>query len=356
MEMRNRPYYGGAEVKQVIIGAELAKLGYNVTFVTYKEKTEEEEMHDGIRIIPTVLSSNTVTRITKIKKIWKCLIKANSDIYVHSSGSPGILPVFCLLKRKKFVLLISNDRNILFPNLNKSIPLLKYTALVIALSLDIYFADYIVVQSDYQKEIIEKKFRKKCVVIKNPIALYQIPIEKAPDKRTNIIWVAGLRRTKQPDIFLKLAERLPQYKFILIGARDAGETDVYEHILSGIQRIPNINYIGFIPHDEMAEVYGNARILVNTSSVEGFPNTFLEAWQHQVPVVSLNVDPDEIICTKNLGYHSRTFEKMVLDIENIMKDDVLFLEFGKNGKSYIESNHSVDEIINKYVELIKNIS
>ena len=41
-----------------------------------------------------------------------------------------------------------------------------------------------------------------------------------------------------------------------------------------------------------------SKILINTSSFEGFPNTFVQAWANGVPVISLKVDPDNIIKKK----------------------------------------------------------
>lgn len=36
----------------------------------------------------------------------------------------------------------------------------------------------------------------------------------------------------------------------------------------------------------LAELYRGAALLCCTSSLEGFPNTFLEAWSHGLPVVT----------------------------------------------------------------------
>jgi len=41
--------------------------------------------------------------------------------------------------------------------------------------------------------------------------------------------------------------------------------------------------------------------VINTSNFEGFPNIFLEAWATGVPVISLNVDPGNVIKKRRLG-------------------------------------------------------
>ena len=51
----------------------------------------------------------------------------------------------------------------------------------------------------------------------------------------------------------------------------------------------------------MPHLFRGCLALVSTSSQEGFPNTFLQAGKYRVPVVSLIVDPDEMLWSRRKG-------------------------------------------------------
>jgi glycosyltransferase involved in cell wall biosynthesis len=86
----------------------------------------------------------------------------------------------------------------------------------------------------------------------------------------------------------------------------------------------------------MGKYYVESTLLVNTSPSEGFPNTFLEAWGNGKPIVSLNFDPDELICKNKLGFHSQTFEQLMKDIKTLVTNSQLRAEIGMNARRYIE--------------------
>ena len=79
-------------------------------------------------------------------------------------------------------------------------------------------------------------------------------------------------------------------------------------------------------------------MLINTSVGEGFSNTFIEAWNQCIPVISLNSDPDKCINHYKLGYHSATFENMFKNANKLINNKILREEFGRNGKLYIKKN------------------
>ena len=44
----------------------------------------------------------------------------------------------------------------------------------------------------------------------------------------------------------------------------------YDGIKEEAERIPNLEFVGFVPYPDVNEYFNNASLLVNTSSVEGF--------------------------------------------------------------------------------------
>lgn len=101
----------------------------------------------------------------------------------------------------------------------------------------------------------------------------------------------------------------------MVGGR--GEPpQLYDEIGAAVPKLPNLKFFGFIPYHKVNEFFRRASVFVNTSSVEGFPNTFIQAWDHYIPVVSLNVDPDNIIQNEKVGFLSGTLKKLVSIINN----------------------------------------
>ena len=95
-------------------------------------------------------------------------------------------------------------------------------------------------------------------------------------------------------------------------------------------------------------------ILEDQKREYAFPNTFLEAWSNFNPIVSLNVDPDEIICSNKLGFHSKTIEQMIKDIKTLINNKKLHHLYSENGREYVEKTHSLDKIIHQYEQIIKS--
>jgi len=346
---------GGAEFNQVLLGLELAKGGYDISFITYGDPAIYES-YGNIRSQNAFENKKQTNFIKKIIYLLNALKKNNSDIYIHSSGSPGILPLFCVLHKKYFINWISSDRNVVLKNISKKTSFFTK----VALFLDIKFADLILVQNSFQKEIIQKKFKKTSILIKNPVRL--------PDKDGKnglegtlereepfALWIGTVRRIKQPELFLDLAKKIPYYKFVMIGGRDPKDPEFYNAIMHESRGISNLVFLGFVPPEKIKNKYENASIFVNTSETEGFPNTFIEAWSYSLPVISLNIDPDELICNYRMGFHSRDFFQMVADAEALFHDEKLRQSLGDNGRKYVERYHDVSVVTDQFVKIIDKI-
>jgi glycosyltransferase involved in cell wall biosynthesis len=345
----NLQYAGGAELKQVLIARELVKRKYTISFIVHNEKNDEQTKNpDDIILVKSYSRSQNITFFKKVRMLWKSLQEANSDIYIQATYPPGIVALYCLIYRKKYIKWLSSDKSVNLQDVTQGITFLTKFSLY----LDIKLAHLIIGQNEYQKEIIERRFRKKCVLIKNPITVSENSIDFEKRKEHNILWVGTIRSLKQPELFLDLAKILPQFKFIMIGGPTNSELELYNKIQKKSTSIPNLSFFGFIPHSKIQKYYFQSSIFVNTSQVEGFPNTFLEAWNNFIPVVSLNIDPDEIICKNNLGRHSKTFQQMIVDIECLLNDDNLRYEIAKNARKYIKENHDLKKITNQFAEIL----
>lgn len=75
----------------------------------------------------------------------------------------------------------------------------------------------------------------------------------------------------------------------------------------------------------MEKRFRRARLFVNTSAHEGFPNTFLQAWSQGIPVISF-VDPDDLIRKNRLGLVVHDIDEMARGIRDVLQGKTHFSE------------------------------
>ncbi len=349
----NSGYVGGAEMQQVEIAKELKKRGHEISFMTYGKNNDNKNSLDRIQIF-SVYDRNHAKDYSILKKaffIYKKMKEVDADIYFCRAGSPGISSIFCKLNKKILIKSIATDAEVARESLIKKNWFIDYL-LKIANWLDLKLSDTIVSQSEFQKLKLKERFNLNSTVIKNSLDVsLQFNKKSSGDY---LLWVGTIRSIKQPELLLKVAQYFPDYKFVIIGGK--GENSEYfKKIKNTAEKIKNINFKGFVSPQEIYYYYQKAILLINTSKTEGFPNIFLEAWLHFIPVVSLNVDPDEIISRYKLGFHSKTFEQMLINIETLLKDKELLEMMGKNGRKYVEENHDIRKAADQYEILIQDM-
>ena len=101
--------------------------------------------------------------------------------------------------------------------------------------------------------------------------------------------------------------------------------------------------------------FQNVKIFVNTSTYEGFPNTFIEAWKNGIPVISLNVNPDDIITAYSLGFCSKTISQMNKDINLLYSDEKLYKKLSNSAYLYVKKNHNLEVIIEEFKRQLYSI-
>jgi glycosyltransferase involved in cell wall biosynthesis len=203
----------------------------------------------------------------------------------------------------------------------------------------------IIVQANEHKELLLKNFYKDSIVIPNGINTKNFT--RTREHGDFILWVAHWRQVKRPDIVAELALRLPNFTFIMCGG--FYDKELYQRIVTKFPK--NVIIQGHANDSELMNAYQDAILLINTSDYEGIPVTFDEAWACELPVVSLNVDPDGVIKRHSLGFISKTTDQMVLDIKYLCENKRKTAEIGLKCRDFVVKNHNIDIMS----ELIINI-
>ena len=215
--------------------------------------------------------------------------------------------------------------------------------------------DMIVAQTGYQRELLRKNFSVDSIVIPNGhvVSLEQVIPEALPPIVT---WISNIKKWKRPELFIELARRCEssEARFIMCGRPNTG---AYQE---GIERLvrdtPNLSYLGEISFEDVDSLIAESAMFVNTSEeLEGFPNTFIQAWMQRTPVVTLTYDPDDIIEEQRIGAHSRTFDCMVHDVLALIDDENTRKQMGKRAREYAVENHDISKNISRYLELFRSL-
>ena len=176
---------------------------------------------------------------------------------------------------------------------------------------------YVITQNYFQTEAVKKAYGKTPLQLNN---IWRIGNSESDSikKQYQVVWVANLRRLKRPEWFIEAAKRLPVYNFAMAG--DFSYMPDYKNkLLKMIDEISNIDYLGQITFDDSSELIANSSILVCTSEFEGFPNTFLQAWSNNRPVIS-TVNPNDVITKYQLGQCVSSVDELINAIEHFLNE------------------------------------
>nr|WP_254020564.1 glycosyltransferase family 4 protein [Mesorhizobium escarrei] len=212
-------------------------------------------------------------------------------------------------------------------------------------SLGMRSTDVIAVQHHQQSATLNPHLRERSAHVPNLVrSVCEHP--RAYDTTTiDAIWIGKIRSIKQLHLFLDLAEAMPSLRFAVVGGFDPTESSMLqEALVQRIRKLKNLTFYGPKPDDEVISLLSKAKALVNTSRAEGFPNTMLEAWSVGVPVVSLSVDPGEVIEQQGIGFVSRTVTQLVQDVDRIVRTKSLNQRCGELALSYVRRQHSLEAV------------
>jgi glycosyltransferase involved in cell wall biosynthesis len=342
-------HYGGAEVQAAALAAGFERAGADVVLAVTNLRAGQtlpfpaenaffsEQGVPGLRFFSPRLSG-----------VLSALERARADVYYqHCAGMiTGITGFFCRWNGRIFVYGAGSNTDFSF--WGSRVHGLRDKLLFRA---GLKLAHGIVAQNQLQRELC---FR---AVGKTPAVLPMIvPFDEneAAASGSKVVWIGALRGVKRPGLFVELAARLPGTQFVMIGGAVATEPGVEREIARKASGVGNLEMRGRLPHHEALEFLSDAALLVNTSSVEGFPNAYLEAWSRGVPVVSF-CDIDGMIVAEGAGTICSDFEDMVRTVGNLMNDPAERSTLGRGGRDLVRARYASSVVAEDYLAFFERL-
>ena len=267
-------------------------------------------------------------------RAYKYISMIRPDIVIYRGANRALLPLalFSKLFRVRLVFFSASDVNfepgkeLVGNELNRK-----------SYQHSIRLISYFVTQNKYQHDTLLKNYSKKSLILYNIWGRYLV-LGGNTKKSCDVVWVANFRRLKRAEWGIHAAEKLPNYSFVMAGGI-CGDEDYYENMRLRAVQLSNMQFLGGISFDDSTKLISSAKVLICTSTFEGFPNTFLQAWSQCIPVIS-TVDPSGVIASNNLGVVVASEDELIQALQNVLSDEIYYKELSKAVSEFFESNCS----------------
>jgi len=347
--------FGGSEVRAWLFGQSLARLDdYDVSFVVYDHGQGQVEVFDGLKVFPhSYYKGSEVGRaglnglVSRGRErvehsFLKKSLRARKERVYRQAGagvycSVGLTRIsaevaqFCAEAGRRFVFFFGHDVELSpdWPETRQYLgTILKEAGLVIT-------------QTDEQAGWLQDRFGRASLTIKNPIDLNGAtePSDRPPAERF-ALWVGKSNGFKRPEKLMELARLVPELGFVMI--LNKGDEDIHGRVLA--EKPENVEIIEYLPLAEMDRLFSRAHLFVSTASQEGFPNTFLQAGKHHLPILSLEVDPDRFISQHRCGLSAGgDMDRLAAGFKEVLTSEELRAEYGHNAFCYVLENHRLED-------------
>lgn len=345
----NQKYIGGEAIQHVLLARAWRDLGHEVSMVVHDEGQGKRCKIDGITAIAAHTRDGGVPGLRffhpRATRLLSALIDADAHVYYQSPAGAytGITAWFCRAAGRRFIFRVASDSDC-----EKEHGRLEFWRDRKLFNYGLRHADVIAAQTEFQAQMLRENHDLESHVVNMMVE----PPRPGPQliRDIDVLWVSNLRALKRPELVLELARQLPQVKFTLVGGPMPGGQAYYDDMLAAAARLPNVTMLGPVPYAESAALFDRARIFLNTSSIEGFPNTFLQAWIRGVPVVSF-FDPDSLVQRLSLGRIASSLDTMREAIHDLLEGEVDRQMIGRRAREFATREYTTG-VAARYLELL----
>ena len=305
---------GGAELQVALLARELARRGVEVVIVGGDTGQQDGVVIEGVKIRSggQFHSGNPAAMLASVPRVFSVIREERPD-WVFLLGGTAWMALIVVMRgtlgyRAGF---ICGSDSELTGDLRRENPLRGGLFERGVAQCDVRYA-----MTEHQRALFAMR-GWSCGMYRNLI----LPraFEHAGEKKVDFLWVSRCQPVKRPHIFLDLVEAMPGSSFEMVCPRE--DVSLWDTVAKRAATLPNLHFIEKVPYHEIQSHYDAARVFVNTSEWEGWPNSFIQAGMGRTALLSLTVNPDGIFEHFGLGrYASGDFERLKADAQSMIQD------------------------------------
>jgi glycosyltransferase involved in cell wall biosynthesis len=227
-----------------------------------------------------------------------------------------------------------------------SLPLIKYWRDKKLYEYGLKRADQVLVQSRQQQEQLKQNFGVESTIA-GMLVDSSTQHRSFEQRDLPVAWINNFRTLKRPELLLAAAKAMSETQFHMIGGAAPGFERYYAQFLEHAHPLRNLSVHGQVPYHQISEFYDRARIYVSTSEIEGFPNSYLQAWVRGTPVVTF-FDPDGLIAREGLGVTVTTHQELVDAIRSLTTDSLAWNAVSQRCREFMLRQFGEDTVLRPY--------
>jgi glycosyltransferase involved in cell wall biosynthesis len=337
--------FGGSEVDLYLLALELAKDNdFEVSFIVADYGQSPVETWYNVKVIKSINFDKNAA--AGVMALWRAMRQADADVYFHEAASAGtfLISLFCRVHNKPFVYRTAHQDECDGTYLKQ-----HYLAGKL-FKTGLRWAKLLMTQNDTDRNNLLKTMNLDSVVVRGG---HHIP-EQSTSEREFILWMARSADFKRPKLFLDLAEKFPNEKFVMVCSKALDDQN-YDQLVARAKTIKNLEFLPQVSFEKIGDYFGRAKVFVCTSYSEGFPNTYLNAWINATPILALEVNPDGVFDKSACGICCKgDFGRLVESLRSMLMENK-YLELGRNARKYVEEHHDIKKKAEEYKKLFSNV-
>ncbi len=340
---------GGESVQHALLAKAFVERGWDVSLISADLGQEDGIVVSGVKVWKTHTRMGGIPIVRflypRLYKNWRALKRADADIYFHSCAGymTGIVAWFVARRARKMVFRIAHDTDCVPGD-----ELIKYERDRRLYQYGLRRANLISAQSAQQAKALVDNYGLQSYEVDMSAEIPDDPDDAARD--IDVLWVNNFREFKRPELVIDIARRMPDKTFTMIGGKMRGSEALFDSVREKAQELDNIDFVGGVPYSEVNAYFERARLFLNTSDSEGFPNSYLQAWVRRVPVISY-FDPDGLINGEQIGVAVTSQDAFVEPLTELLADHESRGQMGRRARQFVIERYSPQAIAAEYERL-----